>query len=424
MRGMGMKKEKMDRYLQFMLMVLAAGAVYPMLYLRTNYQETMLEVFNMTLPQLNTVMSALGIAFTIGYLPSGIIADKFSAKKLVLVSLFGIAAGGFWFAQIPSYTSVIIIYAIWGFSAVLTFWSAHMKVVKMLASKGEEGRFFGILDGGRGVVEAILASVAVFIFARILGSATAIADKRSAMVAVIYLYSIVALVIGILVAVFVKENTSADNEVKEAAENEKFRFSDLGTLFKNKSIFIMAGIIFMSYAVTYTVYYFSGFLQTNVGVGPVAVSTIATVLLWMRPIGGIIGGFIADKFGKAKTVLLTLLCASGLLVVISVIPHTSGQTVFCALIFILGFFIYAVRGTYWSLLGDCGVETKITGTAIGFSSLIGYLPEIFVPMISSFMFTAYGDKGGYSGFFISIAIAGAVGAVLLVLFMKVTGKKK
>ncbi|WP_243132947.1 MFS transporter [[Clostridium] hylemonae] len=414
----------MDRYLQFMLMVLAAGAVYPMLYLRTNYQETMLEVFNMTLPQLNTVMSALGIAFTIGYLPSGIIADKFSAKKLVLVSLFGIAVGGFWFAQIPSYTSVIIIYAIWGFSAVLTFWSAHMKVVKMLASKGEEGRFFGILDGGRGVVEAILASVAVFIFARILGSATAIADKRSAMVAVIYLYSIVALVIGILVAVFVKENTSADNEVKEAAENEKFRFSDLGTLFKNKSIFIMAGIIFMSYAVTYTVYYFSGFLQTNVGVGPVAVSTIATVLLWMRPIGGIIGGFIADKFGKAKTVLLTLLCASALLVVISVIPYTSGQTVFCALIFILGFFIYAVRGTYWSLLGDCGVETKITGTAIGFSSLIGYLPEIFVPMISSFMFTAYGDKGGYSGFFISIAIAGAVGAVLLVLFMKVTGKKK
>ncbi|WP_242654901.1 MFS transporter [[Clostridium] hylemonae] len=395
-----------------------------MLYLRTNYQETMLEVFNMTLPQLNTVMSALGIAFTIGYLPSGIIADKFSAKKLVLVSLFGIAVGGFWFAQIPSYTSVIIIYAIWGFSAVLTFWSAHMKVVKMLASKGEEGRFFGILDGGRGVVEAILASVAVFIFARILGSATAIADKRSAMVAVIYLYSIVALVIGILVAVFVKENTSADNEVKEAAENEKFRFSDLGTLFKNKSIFIMAGIIFMSYAVTYTVYYFSGFLQTNVGVGPVAVSTIATVLLWMRPIGGIIGGFIADKFGKAKTVLLTLLCASALLVVISVIPYTSGQTVFCALIFILGFFIYAVRGTYWSLLGDCGVETKITGTAIGFSSLIGYLPEIFVPMISSFMFTAYGDKGGYSGFFISIAIAGAVGAVLLVLFMKVTGKKK
>ena len=180
----------------------------------------------------------------------------------------------------------------------------------------------------------------------------------------------------------------------------------------------------MSYAVTYTVYYFSGFLQTNVGVGPVAVSTIATVLLWMRPIGGIIGGFIADKFGKAKTVLLTLLCASALLVVISVIPYTSGQTVFCALIFILGFFIYAVRGTYWSLLGDCGVETKITGTAIGFSSLIGYLPEIFVPMISSFMFTAYGDKGGYSGFFISIAIAGAVGAVLLVLFMKVTGKKK
>ena len=42
-----MKKDNLRRYLQFALIVLAAGAIYPVIYLRTNYQVTLLEVFNL-----------------------------------------------------------------------------------------------------------------------------------------------------------------------------------------------------------------------------------------------------------------------------------------------------------------------------------------------------------------------------------------
>ena len=54
-----MSGNNLRRYLQFFLIVLAAGAIYPVIYLRTNYQVTILEVFGLT-PDLNNFYSFLG----------------------------------------------------------------------------------------------------------------------------------------------------------------------------------------------------------------------------------------------------------------------------------------------------------------------------------------------------------------------------
>ena len=242
-----MNKEKLGRYLQFALVVLAAGAIYPVIYLKAQYQETILEVFNMTLPQMNNLYSILGMVFVIGYFPSGVLSDKFSAKNLLAISLLGTAIGGFWFAQVPEFSNVGIIFAIWGFFSVFTFWSSHMKVVKMLSTADEDGRFFGILDGGRGLVEALLALVALAIFSGILGTSLDLGDKKSALVAVIYMYSAVLLVTSILVFIFVE-----DDKKKGAAqieESSRFRFSDLGEVFKNKYVYLQGLVVFAGYTV-------------------------------------------------------------------------------------------------------------------------------------------------------------------------------
>ncbi|RCX17917.1 sugar phosphate permease [Anaerobacterium chartisolvens] len=420
-----MNHSKLKRYFQFLLVVLAAGAIFPIMYLKTNYQETILEVFSITLPQLNMIYSFLGIVWVVGYLPSGLLSDRFSAKKLLAISLFGTAAGGFWFAQIPNYTNVVVIFCIWGVFSVFTFWSSHMKLVKLLASKEEEGRFFGILDGGRGVVEALLASFALLIFSGILGGSTDIADKRSAMVAIIYMYSIVLLVIGILVTIFVKDDKklkTSDNA--EAVKQSGIKLADLGQVFKNKFVYLMGGIIFLSYAVTWTVYYFGGFLQTNIGVDPVTVATIMVIVLWMRPLGGIGGGFLADKFGKGAIVMSALLATAVCLVLMAVLPSDSGTSVFYALVVGAGLFLYAIRGTYWSLIGDCKIDNSIVGSAIGFISLVGYLPDIILGPFNSFLFKTFGDNGGYNAYFIISAIFGVIGALLVITFIRLTKKER
>lgn len=410
-----MENSKLQRYFQFFLVVLAAGAIFPIIYLRTNYQETLLEVFGITLQQLNTIYSVLGIVWVAGYLPSGVISDKFSAKNLLVVSLLGTAAGGFWFARIPGFGGVAVIYGIWGLFSVFTFWSAHMKIVKLLSTPSEEGRFFGILDGGRGVVEALLASFAVFIFSRILGDSGDIVDKRAAIVAVIYLYAVALTIVGILIWIFVKEegpNTTL------RAESEQFRLSDVPRILRNSNLYLHGAIVFFGYAVFWTVYYIGGFLQTNLGAAPVTVGTVTVAILWMRPVGGLAGGWFADKAGKTGTIAVCLGGAAVCLAFMALLPVSLANGLFFALAIVLGIFLYGIRGTYWSILGDNGFENSRMGTAIGAISLFGYLPDILLPQFNSMLFNRFGDEGGYNVYFLSSAAVAAAGILCTVAYRR------
>ena len=180
----------------------------------------------------------------------------------------------------------------------------------------------------------------------------------------------------------------------------------------------------MGYAVTWTVYYLGGFLETNIGVDPVTVSTVMVVVLWMRPVGGVIGGFLADKIGKTATNGGALLGASICLLATALLPASAGQGVFYAIIVLLGIFLYAIRGTYWSLLGDAKIDALIMGTAIGVISFIGYLPDIILPQYNSFLWNTFGGNGGYNAYFISSAVIGLVGVVLVFVFGRLTEKEK
>lgn len=404
---------KVRHYFQFALVVLAAGAIYPLVYLRTNYQESMLEVFGITLPQLNNIYSILGLVFVAGYIPSGLLSDRFSAKKLLAISLAGTALGGFWFAQVPQYNYVVVIFAIWGVFSVFTFWSAHLKLVKLLSTKEEEGRFFGILDGGRGVVEAVLASVALLIFSQILGQSLELSDKRAAIVAVIYMYSVVLAIVAVLIWFFVDEDSK---QKVERDESERFRFADLPGILKNKYLYLHGAIIFMGYTVFWTVYYIGGFLGTNIGVDPVMVGTITVIVLWMRPLGGVAGGFLADKIGKTNTIMLALGGAAVMLTAIAILPATLAPSVFFAAVVVLGFFLYAIRGTYWSILGDNGFRNIVLGSAIGVISFIGYMPDILLPQFNTFLFNTFGDTGGYNAYFLSSAGFAVIGIVLAAVY--------
>ena len=104
-----MNKETIKRYIQLALVVSSAGVIYPIAYLKNNYQETLLSVYNISLQELNTIFLALGIISVITYFPSGILCDKFSCKKLLVISLIGTAAAGFWFATVPEFTGIVLL---------------------------------------------------------------------------------------------------------------------------------------------------------------------------------------------------------------------------------------------------------------------------------------------------------------------------
>ncbi|MCL1987541.1 MAG: MFS transporter [Firmicutes bacterium] len=402
-----------SRYFQLFLVILAAGSIFPLVYLRNAYQETMTEVFAISYAQLNNIYVALGIAGSVGYIPSGWLADRFSTKKLIFISLLMCGGAGIMLAQIPSYSMVVFIYIIIGIGSVLTFWSSHMKIVKLLAPKAEEARFFGMLDGGRGLIEAILATVALFIFTTFL---TRTDSTTPALQGVIYMYSIFILLVGFLVLIFVKEPSNSANT--EPAEKVPLNKETILQVLGNKYVLLLGLIIFLAYIVVWTLRYQSGFLQSVVNIDVVRVVQVMVVALWMRPIGGVLGGFLADKFGKDKILIIALSIAVGGLVALAIIPIVMPNLIFESLVVLIHLMVYAVRGTYWSLLGECNVDEQVLGKSIGLISFIGYIPDVLVPMISTWLLLGFGETTGQSAFFIFGAIMGFLSIFVIVIFRR------
>ncbi|MCU1732327.1 MULTISPECIES: MFS transporter [unclassified Pseudomonas] len=401
--------DKGSRYFQLMLLVLAAGAIYPILYLRQVYQTTMLEVFQINHSELGYLYSMLGTIFLLSYLPSGWLADRIAPRFLIFFSLVATGALGLWYSTAPSMTGLLIIFGCWGLTTGLTFWASVLKRVKMIARHSEQGRFFGILDGGRGLVEALLATVALALFAfatETRGESVAEGFKH-----VVYLYSFTCIAIG-CVLVLLKDPKSMEST--EAVEKGKFNLlSDLATLVRIPELWLVTAIVFCGYHIFWATYSFSDYLQGS-GMTAVMAGTITTIKLWMRPIGGIGGGWLGDKFSNVSVLIVAMLLATLGIFGLIVFPALNSLGLLIATVIFIGLMTYAIRGLYWAILDTCAIPLRITGLAIGIVSVVGYLPDTFIPLINGYLTEHYPGALGYKLYFSYIGAVGLIGTLAAV----------
>jgi MFS family permease len=414
------KKIDLKRYLQFTLILLAAGAIYPLLYLRQNFETSILEAFQITTGELGNYYSMLGVMYFVCYVPSGWLADRLSPRLLVTISMVGTGTLGLWFATLPSKEVLLFIFMAWGVAAGLTFWASMLKGVKMLAHKDEQGKFFGMLDGGRGLVEAVLASIAITIFAYAVetkGLSNTLALKE-----VIYMYSFSCIGIGVLTFLFFRDGNASEEETSTKASGNLI--SNLKFLASIPEMWLVAIVIFCGYQLFWATYSFSAFLQEGHEITAVAAGFITVAKLWMRPIGGIGAGFLGDKYGKENILATSLLGAALGLIIMIVFPKLNTIYFMLALVLLIGVLTYAIRGLYWAILDGCNIPMHVTGLAIGVISLIAYTPDIFLPQINGYIAARYEGLTVYNLYFGYIAVMGVIGALAALKLKKVTARKK
>ena len=401
-----------DRYIQLTLLVLAAGAIYPILYLRQVYQPTMLEVFHITESQLGYLYSALGTIFLVCYLPSGWLADRIAPRVLISFSLIATGALGLWYSTAPAFGSLIVIFGCWGLTTGLTFWAAIIKRVQMIAGTDEQGRFFGFLDGGRGLIEALLATIAISLFAwatQTHGESTAAGFRL-----VVYMYAFLCIGLGVVLGLV---RDPAAVEAKETKRRESNVMRDLAVLLKNPQLWLLAAIVFCGYQVFWATYSFSAYLhEREIGLSVVAAGFITTLKLWMRPIGGIGGGFLGDRFSKTSVLVFALFAAAAALLVLMAAPSIGSHAVIAVVVLFIGVMTYAIRGLYWSLLDQCNVPPETMGLAIGLVSVIGYSPDAVLPLINGYLTQNYSGVHGYQLYFGYIACMSVLGGVAGLVF--------
>lgn len=412
------------RYFQFALLLLAAGAIYPLLYLRQNFEHTLLLSFKITAKDLGDFNSILGLIYVSTYIPSGWLADHISPKKLIVFSVGAVGLLGFWYSTFPGYAAQMTIFVCWGLCAGLTFWASLIKAVNLLAHGDEQGRFFGVLDGGRGLVEAVLASAAVAIFAYYMGNSQNEELGVQGFRVVIYMYSTACIVIATLVAFFLsddlyKERTGADGAAIAAEPKVGIvqrTWEDLVIIFSIPQVWVMMLILLCGYMQFWATYSVSSFLQERYKETAVVAAFITMTKLWMRPIGGAGGGFLADWLSRKSVLGASMVAASVALFGFTYFPVDAGPFFLLLFVIILGISTYAIRGLYWSILDDCRIPLRAVGLGIGVISMVGYTPDIFLPQINAAFVAAYPGVTGAQYYFDFIAVCGLIGAAAAFMF--------
>jgi MFS family permease len=274
---------KFYRYSQLALLVIAAGAIYPVLYLRQIYQSSMLVALGIDNVQLGYLYSGLGTAFVLSYLPSGWLADRLPPRLLICISLLGTGALALCYATFPSFGYLRLVFFGFGITTGLTFWAALLKRLKTLATKEEQGRFFGFLDGGRGLIEASLATIALTLFAHYTqkqGQSIAEGFKH-----VVHLYAYICIALGVVLALL-RDPRKPVSALEEKKATPGKLLEDLLFLAKLPELWLMTTIVFCLSATLAAV--------------------ITTTKLWMRPFGGIGGGWLGDRFTNLHVLALVL----------------------------------------------------------------------------------------------------------------------
>ena len=394
-----------SRYFQLLLVTLAGGCIFPLVYLRQNFEVTILQSFGISAVELRNIYSVMGLMFWITYIPSGWLADRVQPRYLMSFSLAVTGLLGIWFSTYPDHDSIRIIFLGWGISTGLTFWAAMLKAVAIIARPEEQGRFFGMLDGGRGLVEAVLATIAISLFAYLINSSGQ--EASEALKRVIWFYISFVLILVPLIF-FVVSDTEVDTQNSNPLAIAVL-LADFKTLLSKQEIWLAAVCILCGYQLFWATYSFSAYLQVNFGLSAVTVGTITVAKLWMRPIGATTAGFLGDRFNREKVLAFLLFFSSLTLASLTLVSTQVGPSVLIGLVLTVGILTYGVRGVFWSILESCNVEDRIKGLALGMLSFLGFAPDFYQPLISGKLLEVFPGRAGYDVYYLGVAGMGLLG---------------
>lgn len=385
-------------------LILAGDSIYLLVYMRQGFQTSMQEVFGISFTQLGIMNSMFGLLAITAYFAGGWLSDRVATRSLLAFSLFATGLGGYYMATIPSYPMLLALHAFWGVSTILTFWAALVKAARLWGDPQNQGKTFGILDAGRGIVGAIMMTAGAWVFAQFT-------QAEGGLIAVILLYATASLVAGVCVLFFIPPDHEHGVLPTEAATNTSR--SHLGVVARMPAIWIQALIILMAYWLYLGTFEFATFAEKAFNQDKVFGATLSAAREWLRPFAAIAAGFLADRFRASRAVSLAFVITALGYGALAVIPGKSDMLwMLWIQVCAVAIAVFALRGIYFALMEESRVPLLVTGTAVGLVSTIGFTADIFAYPIVGWLLDSYGPAAGYKIYFSMLACASFVGLFL------------
>ncbi len=419
------KNQKKAPWYSLLLLILAGESVFilPFVLARV-FRPTVLDAFALDNVQLGLCFSIYGIVALLSYLFGGPLADKFPPRKLIAIALWMTALGGLVYATYPGYTALQILYGYWGFTTIFLFWAPMIKATRVWGGSTSQGKAFGFLDGGRGLVGALFGAMGVLIFSLFLGSEIAeatVSESREAFRYVILATSGIVVLVGLAVWFFLKTDRESEKEIIL----DKISLPQIKEVLRLPSVWLLMAIILCAYVGYKITDVFSLYAREVMLYDQVESAQVGTFLLFIRPVIGVLIGIMADRFQIVFWLVISfVLSFLGALLFATGLISDSATILFFISILIVAAGLYAARSLYFAVMQIGQIPLALTGTAVGLISLIGYTPDIFAGPAYGYLLDSSPGAAGHQHVFWMLASFSFIGGIAALYYYKLYRTKK
>jgi len=388
------------KWLRFLVLVLGGGTIYKLANLKDAFYIPMQEHMGLSHTQIGTLLSANAIVATALFVLGGFLADRFETRRLIPLGLIGAGGLGIYLASFPGFNQQLVVFSLLAVCADCLFWPSLLKAIRNLGNDNEQSRMFGFLEGGRGVVDTLVAFCALGLF-------VALGSGAAGLKTAILFYSAIDIGVGMLTLFLLKGDPQA------AAPREPIGGNGLLEAVRSPGIWLVSLNVFMVYIVYCGLTYFIPYLKDMYHL-PVALVGAYGIInqYFLKVLGGPAGGYIADKVLKSSSRYLkwAFLALLPLMLIILNIPRQE-SFIYAGMAATLTFalVVFTMRGVFWAPMSEVGIPSRITGSAFGIGCLIGYAPGMFAYVIYGSLLDRYPGELGYTYVFSLMSVLAVVG---------------
>ena len=301
------------------LIVAGESVFVPPFYLGRFFKSSMMETLSINELDLGQLGAIYGAVAMVCYAVGGPIADRFSPRTLIASSLIVTGCGSLYLATFPSLTGLRCLYAFWGASTILLFWAPLVRATREWGGEQSQGRAFGLLDGGRGLYAALVATVAAYAFGAMMAGEGA--SEADAVRKILYGFALCCAAAALAVWVCVPSSKPKRIEKEEAQpEGGAVRSvaRDLLTVLSMRSIWLTVMVVFSAYCAFKMFDFYGLYLEDSAGYTKSQSARTVAYLSYLRVASALAAGWIADKWlgpARTTTACFALLIASYVLLI-------------------------------------------------------------------------------------------------------------
>ncbi len=384
-------------------LMIAGEAVFGLpFHVARYFRPTLLAGLGLSNSELGAVFSAYGVLALLCYFPGGLLADRYPARSLLCAALLLTAAGGAYLLSLPGLRGLVIVFACFGVTTVLLFWAALIRAVRAWGEAGGQGRAFGLLDGGRGLVSAGLATLAWLVLRA--GFSGQAGERLVALRGVIAVYLAATVLAAALVWLLVPADAAAPGRRGEAGAAAR--------VLAAPSLWLHALVVLCAYCGFKSIDDFSLFAVEAYGVDEVEGARINVLAAWLRPLAALGAGLLADRLAPTRVTQLcfiVLIASQAALAVVE--PRAAALPLFWAGVAATVAAAFGLRGVYFAILEQLRVPAALTGAAVGLVSVVGFAPDIFLGPITGWLLDHNPGAGGHRQVFALFAALSGLGLV-------------